>query len=254
MGTSASSKGTPGHAPMVPSWANSEGQESEPSSDPGRFRPFRTAMGKSVREGRGQDGFKKALGHYARRATGGTAQGPRRFGAMLATGAALFGTINDLRNGQTGAADTGIDLSSLNGTDTDSAIQAIIDALVPDNGDADKIRTAMLMALADALIGINDFDFSRITDDILITMMLAYVRECVFLQVIADSASAFEKAPNAIQAEDAERELHALVKVVVDQEMRPLFQGDLRLTTRLEIEAVQQRALQGVWAEWEEYE
>ncbi|MBY0430092.1 MAG: hypothetical protein K2Q10_02760 [Rhodospirillales bacterium] len=173
---------------------------------------------------------------------------------MLSSGAALFSAINDLRNGGTGASDTGVDLSALNGTDTDRAIQTIIDALVPDNGDADKIRTAMQMALADALVGVSDFDFSRITDDVLIAMMLAYVRECVFLQVMADSASAFEKAGSANQAEDSERELHALVRAVVDQEMRPLFEGDLRTTSRAEIEAMQQRAVEGVWSEWEGYE
>ena len=254
MGTSASSKGTPGKAPMVPSWADTDGQGSGPPPNSGRFRPFRTAMGKAVRGGGGQGGFRKALGHYARSATGGAGQGPRRFGAMLASGAALFSAINDLRNGGTGVSDTGVDLSALNGTDTDRAIQTIIDALVPDNGDADKIRTAMQMALADALVGISDFDSSRITDDVLIAMMLAYVRECVFLQVMADSASAFEKAGSANQAEDAERELHALVRAVVDQEMRPLFEGDLRTTSRAAIEAVQQRAVEGVWSEWEGYE
>ena len=63
------------------------------------------------------------------------------------------------------------------------------------------------------------------------------------ITVIADSASAFEKASSGAQAEEAERALHALVRAVVDQEMRPLFDGDLRTTSRAAIEAVQQRAV-----------
>jgi hypothetical protein len=252
MGTSSSSRGTPGGAPLVPPWADTDGKGPGPVPDLSRFQAFRTGLGRFVASGN-HDDLRGALGHYARTSTGGSGVGARRFGSMSRAGGALFGALNDFRNGGNGVQDAGVDLSALNGADTDLAIAALAQSLAPPDGDGEKIKAALNIALSECLEGLDNFDFTHITDDMLVSMMLAYVRECVFIQVITDSDRAFQRADSATRAEQAEQDLHALVEVVVDKQMRPLFSGDIRTLSRARVEAIQLRAIQEVWTEWESY-
>ena len=160
MGTSTSSKGANNRSPLVPPWADVDGAGPGPEPEANRFKSFRTHLGRFVSSGDGAQ-LRKALRSYARSSTGGSAVGPRRFGAVAQTGSNLFGTLNDLR---THARDVPVNLAALAGRPTREVIDALVDALVPESGDADRIRTALNEALSECLEGVDKFDFTSITD------------------------------------------------------------------------------------------
>lgn len=249
MGTSTSSRGPGSNTPLVPPWADVDGQGPGPTPDPQRFKEFRKSLGRFVSNGDHAD-LRSAVGRYAKTATGGSSVGPRRFGSMAHAGGALFDALSAFRDGRSSA---GLDISELNGADTDLAIEAIVQVLVPPNGDADRVRAAMNEALSECLQGYDEFDFAHITDEMLIEVMLAYVRQCVFEQIVLDSRDALGKAEVSGRVEDAERDLLALVAAATDAHMRPLLSGDLRTFDGAQIERVQLQAIREIWVEWEEY-
>ena len=217
---------------------------------PNRFRGFRTSLGRFVSSG-DHTYLHKALRGYARSATGGSTVGPRRFGAMAQAGGGLYGVLNQLRNDPVNAP---VNLRALVGRSTREAINAIVDALVPENGDADRIRAALNEALATCLDGEAVFDFNNITDEVLMDVMVAYAAQCVFEQVVMDSDRAFAKAETPRQAEDAERDLFELVRVVTEKHMKPLLEGQLQAMTNDQMKAAQLAAIREVWREWEDYQ
>ncbi|MFH6566776.1 hypothetical protein [Pseudomonas kulmbachensis] len=170
---------------------------------------------------------------------------------MAGAGGALFGAMASFREG---LSIPGLDLASLNGQDTDLVISAIVEALATEDGDSDRVRIAMNEALSECLQGYDEFDFSSITDEMLVQMMLVYVTNCVFSQVVLDSNDAFAKAKSAAQVEQAERDLHSLVESVTDEHMRPLLSGNLKSFTSARVEQVQLLVIKEVWSEWEGYE
>jgi len=153
MGTSSSSRGPGSNSPLIPPWADSDPDKPQPQPEEQRFRGFRTQLGQFV-SGGGRDDAKlrSALGNYARKASGGGAVGPRRFGAMASVGGTLFDAMAALRDGQDPGL-PGIDLGTLDGLATDVAIGMLVQALVPVNGDAERIRVALNDALSEALVG-----------------------------------------------------------------------------------------------------
>lgn len=249
MGTSTSSRGPGSNTPLVPPWADTDGQGPGPAPALQRFKEFRKSLGKFVTNGDRTD-LHTAVGRYARTATGGSAVGPRRFGAMARAGGALFDTLAGFRDGTNPA---GLNLAELNGIDTDLAIEAIVQALIPPNGDADRIQSAMNEALSECLQGYAEFDFAHITDEMLIEVMLAYVRRCIFEQIVLDSRNALGKAEASGRIEEAERDLLALVGAATETHMRPLLSGDMRTFDSRQIERIQLDAIRDIWIEWEEY-
>lgn len=250
MGTSTSSRGPNNNSPLVPPWADVDGAGSGPEPQPNRFRGFRTSLGRFVSSG-DQTYLHKALRGYVRSATGGSAVGPRRFGAMAQAGGGLYGVLNQLRSDPDNAP---VNLRALAGRSTREAINAIVEALVPENGDADRIRAALNEALATCLDGEAVFDFNNITDEVLMEVLVTYTAQCVFEQVVMDSDRAFAKAETPRQAEDAERDLVELVRVVTEKHMRPLLEGQLQAMTNEQMQAAQLAAIREVWHEWEEYQ
>lgn len=249
MGTSTSSRGPGADTPLVPPWADIDNQGPGPAPSPQRFRDFRRNLGKFVANGK-MENLRLALTNYATTATGGSAVGPRRFGSMARAGGSMF----EMLSGQSlsnAVSPTELNLSDLNGLDTDIAIDKIVQILTPIDGDTDRIRVAMNEALSECLEGLDEFDFSHISDEMLVKMMLAYVSHCVFGQIILDSKDAFAKAENASESESAERELVTLVATATDVHMRPLFDGNVRSLTGAQVEEAQLRAIKDVWEEWE---
>lgn len=253
MGTSASSKGPGSDTPLVPPWADSlPGQPLPPPPETPRFQTFRLNLGKFVGS-TDQKYLRRAVGEYARNATGGASVGPRRFGSVTNVGGALYGVINDLRQGGNAESVIGIDLSGLNGRDIDFAIQEIVSALTPHDGDADKIRVAMTTALSECLEGFDEFDATTIDDVMMVDLLVYYLRETVFEQIVMDSDKAFQKSTsvNIIAAEEA---LHSLVESVVDNHMRKLFSEDVSLLTANQVCDIQLKAISEIWKEWESYD
>ncbi|MDD2735205.1 MAG: hypothetical protein PHF56_14810 [Desulfuromonadaceae bacterium] len=253
MGTSTSSKGPKNNSPLVPPWADDTPDQPIPPPPEGqRFKAFRVNMGKFVNSSENHY-LRRSLGEYARAATGGSAIGSRRYGAMSKAGSSLFGVMNELRQGGTGEESSGVDLSALAGKDVDFAIQEIVTALTPENGDAEKIRAAMQPALSEALEGVDEFDPLSISDEMIVDMMIFYLRECVFEQVIMDSNEAFQKG-DLQKCQEAEGSLHDLINSVVDQHMRPYLSDGVSNLTQSQVKDIQQNAIKEVLIEWEGYE
>jgi hypothetical protein len=250
MGTSTSSRGPNNNSPLVPPWADVDGAGPGPEPQPNRFRSFRTSLGRFVASG-DRAYLHKALRGYARSATGGSAVGPRRFGAMAQVAGSLYGVLNQLRTDPYNAP---VNLRALAGRPTREAISAIVDALVPENGDADRVRAALNEALSICLDGEASFDFNNITDEVLMEVLVVYTAQCVFEQVVMDSDRAFAKADTPRQAEDAERDLLELVRAVTEKHMRPLLEDQLPAMTNDRMQVVQLSAIKEVWREWEDYQ
>lgn len=250
MGTSQSSTGPGGGSPLVPPWADDQPQQQITPPEAGRFAPFRKSLAQAVSSGN-RDDFRKAIGSYARKASGGAGNAARRMGSVTQAGAALFGTLT---GAPTGPGDPSIDLGSLAGLPCELAISTITQALSTENGDSNKIRAAMNHALIEALDGVKTFDPQCITDDVIINTMIGYLSESIFLQMVMDSDKAWNKADTPAQAVRAETELRELINVVVDKHMAPKLNGNVRALSRQQMAQIERQAIIDAWKEWEAYQ
>lgn len=247
MGTSTSSKGPHSKSPLVPSWADKDGQGPGDNQLDQRFRGFRSALGHAATSGSPTD-LKQALGRYAKNATGGKINGPRRFGSMVGAGGAFFDTLQSI---QTGQNSNSLKISDLQGQPVDIAIDKIIESILDIDGDSERIRTSLNQALSESLDGLNTFDFSKITDDLIIDMMLNYTTHCIFEQIILDSKASLDKADTPEKIEKLEVDLLELIKASVDIHMKNHLDQNLNSLTRQDIEQIQINAIKDIWTEWE---
>jgi hypothetical protein len=252
MGTSQSNPGPGGKSPLVPPWADDQPQQPLPPPQPARFKPFRQSLGRFVSSGGGDD-LRSALGHYARKATGGSRNASRRMGSVTQAGGNLY---DFLRGDGTFAppGETPISLDQLAGQPCELAIATITQALSSNGGDTDKIRVAMNHALVEALDGVDTFDPSHITDDVIVDTMIGYLSESIFLQIVMDAGKAWNKAETTAQILKAEADLRELVRVVVDKNMAPRLDGKAQSFTRSEIIQLERQVITEVWREWENYQ
>ena len=275
MGTSSSAKGPRPGSPLVPPWAGpapdgdeppnppEEAPDGSPASDhpivddPAVGRPvtlnlsgFRRTLGNAVSGGGGGSGpagLRNALRSYAK-ATGGGRVAARRLGSPLRTGGrvfALFGT--GTATGPTGRTLT---LADLDGLSVRVVVDRIVSALVPLDGDRDKVAAALQDALSTALSGNETFDQSAVTPDILTDMMVIYLRDVIFQTVITDSGRAFQRTDDLQQVAKIERELLALVDQVVNDEARSAL-TDASGLTEAQMVTLQAGIVVEVWDVWE---
>lgn len=249
MGTSQSSAGPGGSSPLVPPWADDQPQQPQTMPQPARFMAFRQSLGRFVSGGDRND-LNNAVGHYARKASGGSSSAARRMGSVTQAGAGLFGVLAGV---PIGPGNVSVDLGSLTGLPCEVAISTITEALATKDGDSDKIRAAMNHALVEALDGVETFDPQCITDDVIVDTMIVYLAESIFLQMVMDSDKAWNKADTPAQAMFAETELRELIKVVVDKHMAPKLSGNVRTFTRQQITLIERQSIIDVWKEWEVY-
>jgi hypothetical protein len=250
VGTSQSNPGPGGGSPLVPPWADDQPEDSLPLPQSSRFQPFRRSFGEFVKTGN-QSSLKSALGNYARKSTGGSGTAARRLGNSTKAGAALYSALTSGTG--TGAGGLAFNLGSLTGMPCEQAIDTITQALTPIDGDSDKIRIALKHALVKALDGVIVFDPTSITDEVIVNMMIAYMAESIFLQVVQDAGKSWIKAETPSQSIEAENSLIELIKVEVDMHMAPLFSGNVRTLTNSQIINLQREVIGAVWSEWESY-
>lgn len=251
MGTSQSSPGPGGGSPLVPPWADDQPQQPLPPPETARFKSFRQSLGSFIKSG-DSAALSASLGHYARKASGGGGVASRRMGSVTKAGASLYDALTS--GGTFGApGETAVSLNDLAGQPCDVAIDAITRALSADDGDADKIRAAMNHALVEALEGVETFDPNAITDEVIVDIMISYLADGVFLQIVTDGGEAWTKGKAPTQVMAAENMLRELIKVVVDKHMAPKFEGRVRSFSRREIIQLERQVIIEVWKEWEGY-
>ena len=248
MGTSASRGGRKNDRPLVPAHADANPDQPLPQPEGQRFRGFRTEFGRAVAGG-GAGSFSSALGKYARDATGGTSIGPRRFGTAYAAGGALFDLIDQLAT--TGAADVnGTDLSTLIGQPLEQVAETIAAILAPENADHDLIRTAMLDAIVEALPDVEYFEPAALSPDQIIVLLVEFHAQLLFTEIAGEAGDAWNKSDSQQRTIDAEGELLDLIRAAVDRHLSPVLADGLARATRPDIEALQRKALDDIWAEW----
>ena len=250
MGTSTSSKGPNGKTPLVPSWANDGGAiECGENNNLGDFRGY---LGKAANKPSGSSGtyLRKAIGHYAKNATGGKSVAPKRYQKLISAGGGLFDLFQNI---QAGNDYLNLKISDLNGQPIDIVIDKIIENLLVIDGDSERIRASLNQSLAECLDGVEEFDFNQISSDMIIDLMLNYTEQFLFQQIILDSRAAFDKADTPENIASLEQDLHSLIKSSVDRHMSTQLKNSANSLTRNDIERIQIKALEDIWGEWEDY-
>ena len=121
------------------------------------------------------------------------------------------------------------------------------------DGDSERIRATLNNSLAECLSGVDDFDFNKISDDMIINLMLSYTENYLFQQIILDSRAAFDKADKPENIESLEQDLSQLIKASVDKHMSNHLKDNKDSLTKKDVEAIQEKALREIWGEWEDY-
>lgn len=246
MGTSQSSVGPNGRSPLLPAWVD-DSQTPLQTPDLQRLKGLRQAIGSAVRGG-GRDDVRKALGHYARKASGGRHTAVQKLGKITQAGSDLFGIFSGSQQQQ-----YSVSLHSLNGQPCDQVINQITELLAGHHGDSDKIRSAMNIALSEALEGMTTFDENSITTEVIGRMMVCYLTESIFLQIAHDAGKAWKKGDDPVQITRAENDLRQLIREVVDIKLAPKFTDDVCQPTIEQMQEIQNQAILEIWEEWEEY-
>lgn len=155
---------------------------------------------------------------------GGSPAARRMARSVRSGGAALAG----LANASTGQPPTGgrLDIRSLAGQPTETAINAIVDSFLP-AGILDEMtaRLAMEEALALALGGPDTFDPSAIGVNTVRIATLAFVTELVFVQIAGDAGRSLA-AVGPVAAAQREADIRSLIREVVDLVGTPLLSKD----------------------------
>ncbi|KNE84952.1 hypothetical protein [Aggregatibacter aphrophilus] len=246
MGTSQSSVGPNGRSPLLPAWVD-DSQATTQTPDPQRLKGLRQAIGRAIGGG-GREDVRKALGHYARKASGGKHTSVQRLGKITQAGAGLFEIFSDSLQQQ-----YSVNLNSLNGQSCDEVINQITELLVDHHGDSDKIRSAMNIALSEALEGMTTFDEHSISVEVIAKMMICYLTESIFLQIVHDAGKAWNKGDDLVQISNVENDLRQLVHEVVDITLAPKFTDDVCQLTTEQMQEIQNQAILEIWEEWEDY-
>lgn len=251
MGTSQSGTGPGGRSPLVPSWAaDVNSPPVAPAPDTSRFKAFRQAIGAFVKESNSNK-LNIALGHYARTSSHGSDTAVQRLSSTVAAGARLVGLVSG--HPQTSTNGTTLQINDFAGRPCEEVIAEIADFLTPLNGDGEKIRSSLNEALSEALEGQDVFDPTSISDDLVLDILICYLTESIFLQIVSDAGKSWMRAESAVRESEAENELRELIKVVVDQNISLTVAGELRSMTNQQVENIEKSSLKGVWTEWETY-
>jgi hypothetical protein len=248
MGTSQSSPGASGQSPLVPPWAD-DAQQAPPIIPPARFKGFRQSLGYFVKTG-DRESLKRSLKHYAQRATGGGKTASHRFSAITNTGATLYAALT---GEQFNVNNKPIIISKLNGQPCEQVINTIVQALTPVNGDSNKIQKAINYALAEALEGKEEFDITHISADMIADIMISYLTESIFLQIVMDGGDAWKKAETPSRERIASEDLRELIKITVDQKMSIKFTDNGQPMDQQFINQLQKSVIIEVWDEWGNY-
>ena len=255
MGTSSNHPGSGPVTPLVPPWADPDGTDPSPPSQPMRFRAFRTDLGKFAATGN-QDYLRSALGHFASKASGGASTGARRFTSMAGAGADAVLAFGGQGGIGAALARAGVDLDALRGAPVQAVVEAIARAFAPDNGDHDKVEAALREALLVVLEEVPDFDvesFGGFTEDQYVTLIAVFLENCVFEHVLNEAGDAWDRAASPAEQVAREADLRTLIRAAVGEHLQPLADAGITGMTREGLVAAQRGIVEGVLRTWEEY-
>jgi hypothetical protein len=293
MGTSASSLGPNNQSPLVPPWAeqgdsitiapssdtdgdrntapegvdgsdnNEQGNDSNEIDNaqvqseipgpahipvqPSRFASARHAFGKYAQSGGTTSHLRKSLKSYAKKSSGGGKGTSRRLASGITAGAGLLGIM---RGDSVTVNNQKLSLGDLKGLTTDQAIDKIASHLAPDNADADAIRIALEEALPDT----NDFEPESFTDDVVQEALSCYLTDLIFQDVVTGMGRAWFHVEPASKHHKMEEELRELIKVIAQEQMEHVTNGNPSGITRDNITKIQIDAITMTVDEWENFD
>lgn len=253
MGTSQSSKGSPGGVPMVPPWVP-DATSTEPPADQGtapgdapeptptnpappvlspsvpiiapagRFTGARRSLGSFARTGDSVE-MRRGVGRYVRGGYGGAGTASGRFGGTASTAAALHGALSSVAAGQVPTAGSPLDPALLAGRSARQVIDAIVQAVRPPDGtqDAEASRAAIRDALAELLTKFEQADLLNLTPEQRDFVIERFVAMDVYRRFVLDLGKTIQdKAPSAAAGLARLKEVKDYVKETVAATFRKL--------------------------------
>lgn len=257
MGTSQSSKGSPGNVPIVPPWVPevapapapddppADEQQPDPPepapaqppatpprpvplAPPARFSATRRSAGNFARTGNSAD-LRRSLGHYVRTGYGGARTAAQRFGGTANTAGALYGVLS---GAGTPDAEDRLDRSLLAGRSADDVMDAVVASVRPVDGtqDTEASRKSIRDSLAELLERFPDADLLNLTEEQREFAIERFVALDVFHRYALDIGKKIsERAPSARVASARLKEAQDYVREVVSAAFRRLRQAGQRL-------------------------
>lgn len=217
---------------------------------PSRFASARHAFGKYAQSGGTTSHLRKSLKSYAKKSSGGGKGTSRRLASGITAGAGLLGIM---RGDSVTVNNQKLSLGDLKGLTTDQAIDKIASHLAPDNADADAIRIALDYALEEALPDTNDFEPESFTDDVVQEALSCYLTDLIFQDVVTGMGRAWFHVEPASKHHKMEEELRELIKVIAQEQMEHVTNGNPSSITRDNITKIQIDAITMTVDEWENF-
>jgi hypothetical protein len=264
VGTSASSKGSPGNVPMVPPWvpaapadpvAPEDGTDdakaddapvdpatvtAPPAAPPvahsGRFTGARLNLGNFAGNGE-PAAMRRGVGQYFKSGYGGGTTAARRFGGTAQTAGGLFGALTP-----GGVGPAAPDRSVLGGRSADEIMDAVVEAVRPIDGtqDGEASRAAIRDALSDLLEQFPEADLLNLDDTQRQFAVERFVALDVFRRLQLDLGKTIQdKAPTILAAMARLKEVREYVKETVAESFRQLRAAGTRLAAGVVTRVVQ---------------
>ncbi|ASW83163.1 hypothetical protein EAY27_03065 [Vibrio anguillarum] len=284
MGTSASSTGPNNQSPLIPSWAEqspsvtvepAQGSEGENETNQGgketdnekvqheigkpigtanftnRFAGARREFGKYAKTGGSSSDLRRALKSYSKKGSGGGKTTSRRLASGITAGTGLLGVM---RGDTVTVNNQNLSLRDLKGLSTDQAIDRIASHLAPDNADSDSVRIALDYALEEALPDTEDFDPNSFTEEVIQQAIGCYLTDLIFQDVVEGMGRAWFHVEPASKHHSMEVELRELIKVIAQEQLDKVTNGNPSNITRDNITKIQADAIAMTVEEWESFD
>lgn len=284
MGTSASSTGPNNQSPLIPSWAEQSppvtidpaqdtagsdgenqgdkeidnekvqqeiGKPSGTANPANRFAGARREFGNYAKTGGSSSDLRRALKSYSKKGSGGGKTTSRRLASGITAGTGLLGVM---RGDTVTVNNQSLSLSDLKGLSTDQAIDRIASHLAPDNADSDSVRIALDYALEEALPDTEDFDPNSFTEEVIQQAIGCYLTDLIFQDVVEGMGRAWFHVEPASKHHSMEVELRELIKVIAQEQLDKVTNGNPINITRDNITKIQADAIAMTVEEWESFD
>lgn len=284
MGTSSSSTGPNNQSPLIPSWAEQSppvtiepaqdtggpdgenqgdkeidnekvqqeiGKPSGPANPANRFAGARREFGNYAKAGGSSSDLRRSLKSYSKKGSGGGKNTSRRLASGITAGTGLLGVM---RGDTVTVNNQSLSLNDLKGLSTDQAIDRIASHLAPDNADSDSVRIALDYALEEALPDTEDFDPDSFTEEVIQQAIGYYLTDLIFQDVVEGMGRAWFHVEPASKHQSMEVELRELIKVIAQEQLEKVTNGNPSNITRNNITKIQADAIAMTVEEWESFD
>jgi len=245
MGTSKDYGGKPSNSPLVPPHADAYPDQTLPNPKKKRFRNFRMNFSDYIKTG-SQQNRQRMLRLYVSEASGGSAIGFRKFGAVARSGASAISALSNIR-----VADP--DLQSAIGQPIDAAAQIIANIVAPFDENRDTVLFALQDAFCSALHGYNEFEPQNMSEELLIDVLLNYITESILIDVWNESGKQLDNFSSSDDLLSRENELRTIIRAAVDFELAERIDRSLENLSAKKLEELQLDSIRAVFEIWEDY-